>query len=232
MNFSAVSAILTDIEGTTSSVNFVYEVLFPYFRNNIEKLKELKEDPEVQKAFKRTVDLARELEGITLKSVDEIIDTLLRWSMEDRKITPLKTLQGILWKAGYEKRELHGHLYPDVAPAIEKWHEEGITLAVFSSGSVAAQKLIFSNSISGDLSSFFSAYFDTETGGKRSADTYEKIAESLQLSATNVLFLSDVVEELEAADAAGMKTVQLVREGTVANWKNTIEDFSQIEIQN
>ena len=230
MKFSNISAVLTDIEGTTSSVNFVYEVLFPYFRNNMDRLKEMTADPQVQAAFKKTVELARELEGKTLKSVDEILATLHRWSEEDRKITPLKTLQGILWKEGYNTGELEGHVYEDVAPALKKWHDRTIQLAVFSSGSVAAQKLIFGHSISGDLTTYFSLYFDTETGGKRDKETYSAIAEQMHLKCQNILFLSDIVEELEAAQSAGMQTVQLVRVGTKPNWEQTVSDFSEIEI--
>jgi enolase-phosphatase E1 len=230
MKFSSVSAVLTDIEGTTSSVNFVYEVLFPYFRTNMDRLKDMTSDPQVQAAFKRTVELAREMEGLSLKSVEEILQVLRRWSEEDRKITPLKTLQGILWKDGYASGELEGHVYEDVAPALKEWHKSGLTLAVFSSGSVAAQKLIFGHSISGDLTGCFSNYFDTETGGKRETETYAKIAELMKFSSEQVLFLSDIVEELEAAKAAGMQTVQLIRKGTTPNWERTVNDFSEIEI--
>jgi enolase-phosphatase E1 len=230
MQFSHISAVLTDIEGTTSSVNFVYEVLFPYFRSNMDRLKGMTHDPEVQKAFKRTVELARELEGLTIRSVDEILSTLRRWSEEDRKIPPLKTLQGILWQEGYVKGELKGHVYDDVAPALKKWVDSGLKLAVFSSGSVTAQKLIFGHSISGDLTTHFTSYFDTETGGKRDPGTYEEIAHLLQLKPQMILFLSDIKEELEAANSAGMQSVQLVRSGTNPNWEKTVNDFSEIEI--
>ena len=219
-----------DIEGTTSSVSFVYDVLFPYFRANMERLKGMTADTQVQSAFKKTVEIARELEGLRLTSVDEIMSALRRWSEEDRKITPLKTLQGILWKEGYEKGELHGHVYPDVAPALRNWFDSNIMLAVFSSGSVTAQKLIFGHSISGDLSVYFSAYFDTETGGKRESETYDKISHSLQMDPQHILFLSDIKEELEAAKHAGMQTVQLIRQGTEPSWEKTVNDFSEIEI--
>lgn len=219
-----------DIEGTTSSINFVYDVLFPYFRSNLFRLKTMSEDPEVQRAFQQTRDLALKLDGATLETIDDILVTLLKWSEEDRKITPLKTLQGILWKEGYASGELKGHVYGDVAPALKTWSESNITLAVFSSGSVVAQKLIFGHSIAGDLSRYFSAYFDTETGGKRETDTYEKIALSLQIKPGEILFLSDIVEELEAAKMSGLQTAQLIRQGTNANWDITIHDFSEIEL--
>lgn len=232
MKFTNVRYILTDIEGTTTSVSFVYDVLFPYFRKHIGELREMTTQEEVQKAFKQTVELAASLENKKLNSVDDIINTLYRWSEEDRKITPLKTVQGILWKKGYESGEIKGHVYNDVQTALEKWKSAGIKLGVFSSGSIAAQKLIFGYSEAGDLTPFFSNYFDTTTGGKREAETYPKIASVLDLPASQILFLSDIVEELEAADQSGMQTLQLVRPGTTENWPRTVSDFLQIEINN
>lgn len=230
MKFEGIRYILTDIEGTTTSVSFVYDVLFPYFRKHIGELRELTQQEEVQKAFKQTVELAASLENKKLGSVDDIINTLYRWSEEDRKITPLKTVQGILWKKGYESGEIKGHVYEDVLPALIKWQQYGLKMGVFSSGSIAAQKLIFGYSESGDLTSYFSNYFDTTTGGKREVETYPKIAAELTLPAPQILFLSDIFEELEAADLAGMKTVQLVRPGTDAKWPRIVSDFSEIEI--
>jgi enolase-phosphatase E1 len=230
MKFEGIRYILTDIEGTTTSVSFVYDVLFPYFRKHIGELRELTQQEEVQKAFKQTVELAASLENKKLGSVDDIINTLYRWSEEDRKITPLKTVQGILWKKGYESGEIKGHVYEDVLSALIKWQQLGLKMGVFSSGSIAAQKLIFGYSESGDLTSYFSNYFDTTTGGKREADTYPKIAAELALPASQILFLSDIVEELEAAEHAGMQTVQLVRPGTEAKWPKTVSNFLEIEI--
>jgi enolase-phosphatase E1 len=230
MKFSNISAVLSDIEGTTSSVNFVYEVLFPYFRNKLSQLPEMTAQAQVQAAFKRTVELSSEMEGKTIKSIDDILATLYRWSVEDKKITPLKTLQGILWKEGYASGELEGHVYDDVAPALKKWYDSKLTLNVFSSGSVDAQKLIFRNSVAGDLSKYFSSFYDTETGGKRECGTYRKIAASMNFPCENILFLSDVIEELQAAEDAGMQTLQLVRNGTVPPWKNRVKSFSEIDI--
>lgn len=230
MKFEGIRYILTDIEGTTTSVSFVYDVLFPYFRKHIGELRELTQQEEVQKAFKQTVELAASLENKKLGSVDDIINTLYRWSEEDRKITPLKTVQGILWKKGYESGEIKGHVYEDVLPALIKWQQHGLKMGVFSSGSIAAQKLIFGYSESGDLTSYFSNYFDTTTGGKREVETYPKIAAELTLPAPQILFLSDIVEELEAAHHAGIQTVQLVRPGTEAKWPRIVSDFSEIEI--
>jgi enolase-phosphatase E1 len=230
MTFKGIRYILTDIEGTTTSVKFVYEVLFPYFREHIGELRQMTAQPEVQLAFKQTVELAASLENKKLSSIDDIINTLHRWSQEDRKITPLKSVQGILWTKGYESGEILGHVYADVQPALEIWQSVGLKIGVFSSGSIAAQKLIFGYSEAGDLTPYFSNYFDTTTGGKRETETYSKIASALELSVDEILFLSDIVEELDAADQSGMQTVQLVRPGTTASWPRTVSAFSEIEI--
>ncbi len=227
MKISNVKFILTDIEGTTTSVSFVYEQLFPYFRNNIQQIKNLLHLEEVKEVLEQTQKLALE-EGVKLESIDDQITQLLKWSLEDKKITPLKTLQGILWEAGYKSGEIKGHVYPDVAAALQFWKSNGIELGVFSSGSVAAQKLIFGYSESGDLRPYFSAYFDTKTGGKRETETYTKIAEILKKAPDEILFLSDIIEELEAAKEAQFQTIQLVRPGNTANWENHVNDFSEI----
>ena len=222
--------ILTDIEGTTTSVSFVYDVLFPYFRENIEKVKDLTHLPEVVEVFKQTKEIAKN-EGVDLISNEDIINQLTTWSLEDKKITPLKTLQGILWKEAYESGLIKGHVYPDVANALALWKKNNIELGVFSSGSVAAQKLIFGFSESGDLTPYFSNYFDTNTGGKRDTETYSKIASLIGKKPSDILFLSDIVEELEAADKAGFQTIQLVRPGTIANWPRTATSFSDISLE-
>jgi len=226
-----VRFILTDIEGTTSSISFVSEELFPYFRTNIHTLLLLKEQPIVATALEETIALAESEDGLTLKTDDDIIETLYRWSVEDRKITPLKTVQGVLWEKGYQDGSLKGHVYEDVAPALRAWQEQGIGLGVFSSGSVAAQKLIFGYSIAGDLTAFFSAYFDTKTGGKRETATYSLISKTLAIAPENCLFLSDIVEELVAAREAGFQTIQLVRPGTVATWDHTVTSFNAISFE-
>ena len=221
--------ILTDIEGTTTSVSFVYDVLFPYFRKNIDKVKDLVHLPEIVEVFKQTRDLAK-IEGVDLISNEDIINQLTKWSLEDKKITPLKTLQGILWKEAYECGLIKGHVYPDVANTLINWKKKNIELGVFSSGSVAAQKLIFGFSEAGDLTPYFSNYFDTNTGGKRDTETYSKIASLISKKPNDILFLSDIVEELEAADKAGFQTIQLVRPGTTANWSRTAKSFSEINL--
>lgn len=224
----ATHYILTDIEGTTSSVQFVYTVLFPYFREHCHEIKEMTANPEIQQAIKKTVELSATLENKKITSVDAVIETLIRWSIEDRKVTPLKTIQGILWEKGYESGEIKGHVYVDVAPALEKWENDGLKMGVFSSGSIAAQKLLFQHSEAGDLTPYFSNYFDTTTGGKREVETYKAIAVALNQLPADILFLSDIIEELEAADEAGFQTIQLIRETTISAWKNTIHNFEEL----
>jgi enolase-phosphatase E1 len=231
MSYSSkkIAYILTDIEGTTTSISFVYDVLFPYFRNNIEKLENRLDLPEVVEAFEQTIELGLKNENIYLSKNKEIIQKLLNWSLEDKKITPLKTVQGILWKEGYESGEIKGHVYADVAPNLKKWKDSGIQLAVFSSGSVMAQQLIFKYSESGDLSRYFSHYFDTKTGEKKKSNTYKKIAEILNVHPNQILFLSDVTDELLAAKSEGFQTIQILRDSkTLANWEYTATNFDQI----
>jgi enolase-phosphatase E1 len=223
-----IKYILTDIEGTTTSVSFVYDTLFPYFRENIQAIKLHLDNPEVIHALEETTNLAIELDNKKITTLDEQLETLYQWSVEDRKITPLKTLQGIIWKAGYENGSIKGHVYSDVKASLEKWKTSGIQLGVFSSGSIAAQKLIFGYSEAGDLTPNFSHYFDTTTGGKREVETYTKISKNLDINPSEILFLSDIREELEAADMAGFQTIQLVREGNQTNWAKTVSDFSEI----
>jgi enolase-phosphatase E1 len=223
-----IKYILSDIEGTTSSVSFVYEVLFPYFRSNISKLKELKDIPEVFQAFRNTAVLAREVENKELKSDEEIIDLLLKWSLEDKKITPLKTLQGILWEEAYKSGEIKGHVFEDVKPSFEKWKNLGLFIGIFSSGSIQAQKLLFGYSNYGDLSVYLSNYFDTTTGQKRESTTYTKISQILELKPSEILFLSDIVEELQAADDAGFQTTLILREENSNDWKNKVSSFLEL----
>jgi enolase-phosphatase E1 len=228
MNTKGVKVILTDIEGTTSSISFVADQLFPYFREHIRDLLDWKQLPIVQDAFAETVRLAQDEDCETIAGDEQILAKLHQWSVEDRKITPLKTLQGILWDTGYRNGSLKGHVYTDVPQRLKAWKESGLQLAVFSSGSVPAQKLIFGFSVAGDLTPYFSAYFDTRTGGKREAATYTKIAEAMQVAPNEILFLSDIKEELEAANESGLQTIQLLREDKQAEWPFTAIDFEHI----
>lgn len=223
-----VQWILTDIEGTTTEVSFVYDILFPYFRAHMDQWKTVDSDP-MNQVLEQTRVLVLEEQSINLTSKEALFEQLRQWSNEDRKVTPLKTFQGMVWEQGFKSGAIKGHVYSDVKPALEQWTSMGIKLAIFSSGSIAAQKQLFGFSIEGDLTPYFSAFFDTTTGMKRDEQTYQLIVEQLQAPANSVLFLSDISQELEAAHAAGLRTLQLVRPGTEANWSWCVADFSEIQ---
>ncbi|MEW5755224.1 MAG: acireductone synthase [Pseudomonadota bacterium] len=202
-----IQAIVTDIEGTTSSISFVHEVLFPYARAHIASfVRAHANDPQVQAQLEA---VSREA-GKTL-SIDEAIAVLIDWIDQDRKITPLKALQGLLWEAGYRNGDFTGHIYPDAYSRLCEWSALGLRLYVYSSGSVKAQQLLFAHTEYGDLTPMFHGYFDTTIGGKRETESYRRIAAELALPAGDILFLSDIKEELDAAKAAGLSTAWLVR---------------------
>jgi enolase-phosphatase E1 len=203
-----VRAILTDIEGTTSSIAFVAEVLFPYARERLAGFVRTHPD-----TVAPVLELVRDEAGDRALDVEGCIAQLLAWHDADRKIGPLKTLQGMIWADGYAAGTLTGHVYPDAVAGLRRWHAAGIALHVYSSGSVAAQKLLFGHSDAGDLTPLFSGYFDTAVGGKREPGSYAAIARAIDLPPGAILFLSDVVEELEAAHAAGMPGILLARDG-------------------
>ena len=220
--------ILMDIEGTTSSISFVKDILFPYFLSNIDEINKLANIKEVKYAFGQVLRIVKKEENKDITTSEEVIKQLKKWCEQDLKITPLKTLQGILWQKGYQNGELLGHVYDDVPISLDNWKENGKKMGVFSSGSVNAQKLLFRHSVKGNLSHFFTHHFDTIIGPKRVAETYVLIAKEIALSADRILFLSDVLEELEAADKAGMKTIQIRREDNMQVWKQSAADFSEI----
>jgi len=197
-----VKAILTDIEGTTTSLSFVADVLFPYARAHL---------PAYVAAH--PAETAPILAEVAASEPGEPTATLLRWIDEDRKATPLKTLQGMIWADGYASGAFTGHVYADAVAALRRWHAAGVALYVFSSGSVAAQKLLFAHSDAGDLTPLFSGYFDTTTGPKREAASYAKIAEAIGAAASEVLFLSDIAEEVAAARDSGMQALLIDRAG-------------------
>jgi enolase-phosphatase E1 len=191
-------AILTDIEGTTSSLSFVHDTLFPYARARLPAY-----------VAEHGGDLAQ----------------LLAWMDADAKVTELKDIQGRIWAEGYAVGELTGHVYPDAAAALRRWHADGLKLAVFSSGSVPAQKLIFGHSDQGDIAPLFSGWFDTTTGPKREAMSYVLIADALGISPADILFLSDIGAETDAAKAAGMQALLIDRErgqGDIASFDEVV----------
>ncbi len=204
-----VKAILTDIEGTTTSLAFVKDVLFPYARAHMASyVREQAHVPEVAAQLQWvSAEVGSEL------SIEACIRQLCQWIDEDKKVTALKTLQGMIWQAGYQNGDYTGHLYRDAYEYLKKWHEAGIKLYVFSSGSVYAQKLLFAHTQFGDMTSFFSGYFDTNIGDKRSPVAYRRIAQHMACPAQEIVFLSDIQAELDAAKQAAMQTYWLVREG-------------------
>lgn len=221
-----IQAIVTDIEGTTSSIDFVHKSLFPHAKKHIRRyLLEHASDTEVQTQLR-----AVEAEEGRALTVDEAATVLERWIDEDRKITPLKALQGLIWAEGYAAGELSGHVYADTPVYLRRWHADGKRLYIYSSGSVAAQKLIFGHSDAGNLTPLFSGYFDTRIGGKREAASYQAILAELALPGDAVLFLSDVGEELDAARAAGLKTCQLLRDDVAKPFPAhpQARDFSEV----
>jgi enolase-phosphatase E1 len=218
--------VLVDIEGTTTPVAFVHRLLFPYARTAIPALVARRaEDPPVAEAL---AEIGRLAPGI-----DPLVQ-LSAWMDQDAKITPLKTLQGLAWRDGYTAGDLVGELYPDVAPALRAWHGAGVDLAVYSSGSEQAQRLLFAHSTDGDLSALFAGYFDTRIGAKRDPQSYRDIARTLDLIPSTLLFLSDVPAELDAAAASGLLTCQIVRpqDGTVAGTTHPVAtDFDQVALR-
>lgn len=222
-----IRVILTDIEGTTSSLSFVHDVLFPYAAEHIGQfVMDRQVDPEVREQLEQVA--ARS--GVSANDLPGLIEVLETWIREDRKETPLKALQGMLWEQGYQQGAFRGHVYPDAAEALRRWHDRGLRLYVYSSGSVKAQKLIFGHSDQGDLTPFFSDYFDTRVGGKRDPESYRAILDQIGMEPHTVLFLSDVEAELEAAESAGLRTAWLVRDGDLPQSNRPVmRDFNEVD---
>jgi enolase-phosphatase E1 len=222
-----IRAIVTDIEGTTSSISFVKDVLFPYARERMgEFVRSHAHEPQIQSQLEAVNHLA----GRTM-DLEESIQQLCDWIDEDRKATPLKSLQGLIWEEGYRLGHFHGHMYPDAAAGLQQWHLAGIPLYVFSSGSIKAQKLLFSHTDNGDITPLFSGYFDTTTGPKLESDSYRAIANQIGVPPEGILFLSDIEGELDAAAAAGFMTYQLIRESAMrtSDRHRLAKSFDEIE---
>lgn len=203
--FQNVEFVLMDIEGTTTRIDFVKEVLFPYSAKEMRSYIEIHRDDGI---------VLDSLHDTGKPTTDEAIKQLLEWIKNDVKHPALKTLQGLIWEKGYKNGDFQSHLYEDVLPAWERWKASGLHLGIYSSGSVAAQKLLFSYSEKGNVLKFLDAHFDLGVGGKRDVASYAKIANALKLPAEKILFLSDVHEELDAAQKAGLQTGHIVRPGT------------------
>lgn len=208
-----IAAILTDIEGTTTALSFVKDVLFPYARTHL---------AEFVQAHGDNIEVRRILDEVSANCGTQLDDRqataqLICWIDEDRKATPLKSLQGLIWESGYRNGDFCGHVYADAVRKLREWRDSGITLHIFSSGSVQAQKLLFGHTEYGDLTPLFSGYFDTITGPKLESDSYRTIAGEMGFAAPEILFLSDSRAELDAAHEAGMKTCLLARDGLVSD---------------
>lgn len=207
-------AILTDIEGTTSSIAFVTQTLFPYARAALPGFVEANAGM-----------LAPLLDEVRAAEPGDPIETLLHWSDADIKATPLKAIQGLIWAEGYADGSIVGHVYPDAAKALRRWREAGLRLYVYSSGSVAAQKLIFCHSDQGDLAPLFRGWFDTTTGPKLAVNSYRRIATAIARVPEEVLFLSDHPGEIAAAAEAGMRTRLIDRSGATPGAATSFDDI-------
>jgi enolase-phosphatase E1 len=213
------AAVITDIEGTTTPIAFVRDTLFPYARARLEAALCL------PSAAPIVAEVERMVPGKTA------LETLHHWMDEDAKVTPLKALQGMIWDSGYADGTIKGAVYPDVAPALRRWVRSGLRLYVYSSGSVAAQKMLFRHSTDGDLTAYFAGFFDTNVGGKREPESYDRLCIGINVPPAEVLFLSDIEAELDAAASAGLRTCQLVRpgDGTIASDRHVVvADFAAV----
>ena len=209
-------AILLDIEGTTIPIDFVHNTLFPFAKARIagfvqENLEGLKfELGQLAAEYAGDHDYNGEFRPDSANSVSDYLKYLID---QDRKSTALKSIQGLIWQKGYESGDLVSSVFDDVPPALKRWKDAGKSVAIFSSGSVLAQRLIFKYSDHGDLTQLIDAYFDTTAGAKREADSYRGIAGGLEMDAGDVIFVSDIPAELDAARTAGLQSVLCMRNG-------------------
>ena len=201
--------ILLDIEGTTTPIAFVYDVLFSFARRHISEYLENADFTPLKSEHDEDIRLGYSAPAWSAGPAEYVY-----WLMDqDRKSTALKDIQGKIWLKGYESGELHGEVFPDVPPALERWHWEKIDVRIFSSGSTLAQRLLFSSTNAGDLTKFLNGYFDTTTGPKNEPSSYARIANAFGIPASQILFISDVTRELDAARLAGMQTFLCIRPG-------------------
>jgi enolase-phosphatase E1 len=244
LSTAGIRAVVLDIEGTTTPIAFVHDVLFSYARSQVRNFlaehygsAELLSDLQ-QLREEHAIDMKQNLQPPALVAGprDAEIDSIVgyvNWLIDrDRKSTGLKSLQGKIWKQGYVDGTLKAELFADVAPALERWRRAGINISIFSSGSSLAQKLLFAHSEAGDLTGLIDNYFDTRVGTKTDLESYRKIVKALRLPAQDALFISDVVAELDAAGAAGMQTLLCVRAGNqpqaFAERYQKIQSFDEI----
>lgn len=222
-----VKAIITDIEGTTSSLSYVKEVMFPYSKKKLRDFLEANwEAPEIKSIIDRLSDRLGKKVDIELA-----VKTFEEWIDKDIKDGLLKELQGHIWEEGFLRGELKGHIYPDAYQKLRELKEKGYRLFVYSSGSVKAQKLFFGNTDYGDITWLFEGFFDTSVGSKKEKESYLNISRAVGLDPEELLFISDVVEELDAASSAGLHTVLIARETEPKSSKHrTIKDFYELDL--
>ena len=224
----SLRAILLDIEGTTTPIAFVHDVLFSYARDHVREFL-------AANSVAEDVALLRKEHAVDVnegRNPPESIAAYVEWLISiDRKSTGLKSLQGKIWRQGYLEGSLKSQVYEDVAPAFARWRDRGLKISIFSSGSVLAQQLLFAHTEVGDLTPFIDSYFDTNVGKKGEAQSYRKIAEVMGLPAQEILFVSDVISELEAANEAGMKTLLSLRPGNAPQEEGypSIHSFNEIQ---
>ncbi|MBX7134751.1 MAG: acireductone synthase [Fimbriimonadaceae bacterium] len=221
-------AYLLDIEGTTTPIDFVTRTLFPYARRSLRDFVDRVDTALIEDADLLSHEYERDISDAPdwpNRPDPREMAPYLEWLMDhDRKSTGLKSIQGRIWEQGYRNGELQGEIYPDVEPAMRRWHGVGASIAIFSSGSVLAQRLLFSHLPNGDLTPLITDYFDTTTGPKREASSYETIADRMSVEPSETLFLSDIIQEVEAARQAGMDALLVVRKGEAP--AGSIREFS------
>ena len=232
---------MLDIEGTVSPVAFVFDVMLPYAREHAESFlvanwtdeatQRALETMAIDNGFASSSDWfdresaasASEQQQVVVKSVHQLMD-------RDAKLTGLKSLQGLIWRTGFESRQLVSELFPDVVPQLQAWKASGLDLYIYSSGSIAAQKLFFGHTGDGNLLDLFSGFFDTTSGNKRVAESYGVISKSIGCPASEICFISDVVAELDAARELGMQTILRPVSECDSNGHAVINDFASIEL--
>jgi enolase-phosphatase E1 len=213
LSIEGVRGILLDIEGTTTPITFVHDVLFSYARTHVRGYLAKHLDDEDVRADIGLLQEEFEGENFPANDVDALAVLVNHLIDLDRKSTGLKSLQGKIWREGYSDGSLRAEVFPDVAPALARWRVAGLKVSIFSSGSVLAQKLLFAHTEAGDLTPFISDYFDTVVGKKGEAESYRRIAAVIGLPPSEILFVSDLVSELAAARKTGMKTALSLRPG-------------------
>lgn len=220
-----IRAIVVDTAGTTTDLDFIHNVLFPY---SVKALPEFLERNQHNVLVDNCISDVRDIALEPDASLARVTEILQQWVMEDRKAT-LKTLQGLIWKEGYAKGEFTGHIYPDFITAIKAYRAQNLRVYSFSSGSAEAQAMLFGHSDGGDLNPLFNGHFDTRTGSKVDKQAYLNIINTISLTGKQILFVSDNLDELKAAAAAGMLVCQMVREdGIHTGDYRTVRNFDEL----